>query len=57
MFTFDVTTSEGDADLTKSFDVTVTLVDPCVDSTVTVPVSATLPYTITETDKVITLSP
>ena len=37
VFTFDVTTSEGDADLTESFDVTVTLVDPCENPTVTVP--------------------
>ena len=37
VFTFDVTTSEGDTDLTQSFDVTVTLVDPCVSPTFTVP--------------------
>jgi hypothetical protein len=57
VFTFDVTASEGNTDLTESFDVTVTLVDPCVDPTYTVPDSATLAYTITDTEKTIILSP
>ena len=46
-FTYDVTTSEGDADLTESFDVAVPLEDPCASVVVTVPDSQTVEYTIT----------
>jgi hypothetical protein len=57
VFTFDVSTSEGDADLTESFDVTVTLVDPCVNPTVTLPESQTVEYTLTDLAKIFTLTP
>jgi hypothetical protein len=57
VYTFDVTASEGDADLTEQFTVTVTLEDPCKNPIVVVPESAALVYTLTDTDKTIVLSP
>jgi len=46
--TFDVTASNGDADLTESFDVVITLVDPCVNLVPTLPNAQTVEYTITD---------
>ena len=43
--------------MTKSFDVTVTLVDPCINAVITTPNQASLIYTITDTDKSISLEP
>ena len=54
-FTYDVTTSEGDADLTESFDVVVTLIDPCANLIVTIPDSQTVEYTITDLAKTLIL--
>ena len=55
--TYDVTASDGDADLTESFDVVITLVDPCANLAITVPDSQTVEYTITDLSKILTLTP
>ena len=55
--TYDVSADEGNADLTESFDVVVTLEDPCINPTVTLPNSQTVEYTITDLAETITLLP
>ena len=57
MFTYDVTVSEGDADLTQSFDVTITIIDPCANPSVTLPNSQYVTYTITDESELMILSP
>jgi hypothetical protein len=39
VFTYEVTAAGGDEDLTVTFDVTITLIDPCVNPSFTVPSS------------------
>lgn len=46
-FEFEVTASEGNADLTESFSVQITLVDPCIGAVVNAPATTTTTYTIT----------
>ena len=57
VYTFDVSTDDNQADLTKQFTVTVTLEDPCISPDVTQPTTTAQSYTITDAAGSYSLSP